>query len=232
VEKDLPTPTNSMRLRAGTAEGAKRRYGAAGCEALDASMSRAIIHKSMRLTSVSVAVVLALAAAHMMAGFAVYGSGERVVKLLQVGSLSLSTASPELVENAVQQSWSRAVEPSEESLEDEGEAMLAEMRATQKLKQQVAAVKGVEEKFSKPQPHESLVQLLRPPPSGQQPTMLFEIVGDGGSAALGPGSSTAGEIVGDGISKALGVGVPGFRHFIHIHIHIHIHTYIYTHTHA
>lgn len=57
--------------------------------------------------SVGVAVVLALAAAHCMAGFAVYGSMGGRAQLLQVGSLKLSTASPELVQQAVAQSWSQ-----------------------------------------------------------------------------------------------------------------------------
>jgi hypothetical protein len=154
------------------------------------------------------------------------------VQLLQVGSLTLSTASPELVQQAVAQSWSQvcvymcvyvcmctfmyvhththkhalwnstfimqihtqAVEPSSKSLNAQAAAMLAEMRADERLKQQVAAVKQVEAKYDKPQPKESLEQLLRPPPPGQQPTMLLQVG------------------TGDGISS-LGVGVEGFRHF-------------------
>ena len=145
--------------------------------------------------TIGVALVLALAAAHCLAGFAVYGPrGARAVQMLQVGSLSLSTQSPVLVQQAVEQSWKREVVPSQGSLEAEGEAMLAGMRADEHLAHEVAAVKAVEAKFSKPQAHESLEQLLRPPPPGQQPTMLLQ-VGTGG-----------------GISS-LGVGVHGFQHF-------------------
>ena len=174
----------------------QRRYGAAAAAyETDIEWRRRGQSTAKQLLVCSIGAVLALVAAHCMAGFAVYGSGRsRMVQLLQVGSLTLSTKSPALVQQAIEQSWSEAVEPSDKSLQDEGEAMLAEMRATKHLAHEVAAVKEVEAKFSKPQPHESLEQLLRPPPPGQQPTMLLQVG------------------TGDGIS-ALGVGVKGFKHF-------------------
>jgi len=143
---------------------------------------------------VGTAVVLALVAAHCLAGFAVYSGSRGGVRLLQVGSLSLTSVSPVLVQQAAEQSWSQAVEPSQQSLDAEGEAMLADLRATSRLKQQVKAVMQVEAAYNKPQPHESLEQLLRPPPPGQQPTMLLQTG------------------TGNGIS-ALGVPAPDFRHF-------------------
>ena len=173
--RDTAMPSNVVRRRGAGASGdgsGKRRLAAAW---------------------VGVGSVLALAVGHCLAGIAVYGS--RRGALLQVGSLQLSSASPVLVQQAEEQSSQHAVFPRENSLEEEGEAMLAGMQATNRLKRQVAAVKDVEAQWaSKPQPHESLDQMLRPPPSGQQPTMLLQVG------------------AGDGVS-ALGVGVPGFQHF-------------------
>jgi len=176
--------------------GSARCYGAAATgEAGTDDGMRGRRDAGLSAVTAGVALVLALAAAHCLAGFAVYGlQGARAVEMLQVGSLSLSTQSPVLVQQAVERSWQQAVEPSQKSLEAEGEAMLAGMRADEHLSHEVAAVKAVEAKFSKPQLHESLEQLLRPPPPGQQPTMLLQV-------------STGGGI------SSLGVGVPGFQHF-------------------
>ena len=176
--------------------------GYGGCEARgpaeEAMDERRLGKRGMQLASavnVGAVCLLALAAGHCLAGLAVYGSARRGT-LLQVGSLALSGASPVLVQQAVEQSWQQAAGvPSQQALEHEGEAMLADIQATDRLKKQVAAVKGVEAQWAaKPQQHESLVQMLRPPPSGQEPTMLLQVG------------------AGDGVS-ALGVGVPGFKHF-------------------
>jgi len=94
----------------------------------------------------------------------------------------------------VEQSWRQAVEPSQQSLDAEAETMLSGMRATTRLRQQVHAVMQVEAAFAKPQPHESLAHMLRPPPPGQQPTMLLQTG------------------TGNGI-EALGVPAPDFEHF-------------------
>ena len=145
------------------------------------------------------AVVVALVAAHCITGFAVYGTGGRRgggARLLQVGSLTLSDAPAPMVQQAVKQKWSSELEPTERSLEEQGEAMLAAMRATARLSAEVAAVKKAEQRAKAPAPREPLSQQLRPPTSGQQPTILLQV----------------GDKTGAGIS-ALGVGVRSFSHF-------------------
>jgi hypothetical protein len=158
-----------------------RRYGAAACKEdglCGRNFTQERVRRRLRASTV-VAGMLALAAAHCMAGFITYGVKDWSsvsVKLLQVGSLQLSTASPELVQEAVKQSWENEVEPSQRALEQQGEAILSEMRALKHVASQVVAVQGVESKYGHaPSKHETLTKLLRPPPSGQQPTILLQV---------------------------------------------------------
>jgi hypothetical protein len=122
-----------------------RRYGAAACKEdglCGRNFTQERVRRRLRASTV-VAGMLALAAAHCMAGFITYGVKDWSsvsVKLLQVGSLQLSTASPELVQEAVKQSWENEVEPSQRALEQQGEAILSEMRALKHVASQVVAV--------------------------------------------------------------------------------------------